>query len=171
MSARDEAPPILFEAISSPPRGLSGRALGWVMGFTGLATAIPATLFTLLGAWPVLGFLGGEVVLVGSLLLAYRRWAGTAVETVLLREGQLLVRREGGRGRAEEAVLEPYWTQVRMEERPGQACNLLLVSRGRRVQVGCFLTDAERRDLADALKTALRQYREPRFDNPQLREP
>ena len=38
------------------------------------------------------------------------------------------------------------------------------------MEVGGLLGDAERRELAATLSEALRRYREPVFDNPQLRE-
>lgn len=162
--------PVLFEAVSGPPRSLSRRGLAWIAALSGAAALGPALLFVVLGAWPVLGFLGAEFCLVIGLLALHRRWSAGAVETVLLTEDRLLVRRRDGRGAAEEAVLEPYWTRVAVAERAGAACAVALVSRGRSVEIGRFLSDAERRSLAAALEGALARYRTPRFDNPQLRE-
>jgi hypothetical protein len=68
-----------------------------------------------------------------------------------------------------ETVLEPYWTRVELEEVAGSVSRLRLVQRRRRVELGCFLSDPEKRDLGEALEAALRRYRTPEFDNPQLR--
>ena len=46
---------------------------------------------------------------------------------------------------------------------------LVLTERRRGVEVGGLLGDAERRELGAMLAEALRRYREPVFDNPQLR--
>ncbi|WP_270937849.1 DUF2244 domain-containing protein [Falsiroseomonas oryzae] len=161
---------VLFEAVSSPPGGLSARGMRWLCGLALAAAAVPALVFTLMGAWPVLGFLGVEVLLVLGLVATHRRWSRAASETVLLTEGRLLVRRADGRGGQEEAELEPYWARVELEERAGAVPVLTASARGRRVELGRFLSAEEKRELAAALLAALRRYRSPRFDNPQLRE-
>jgi uncharacterized membrane protein len=131
------------------------------------ASLVPAIVFALMGAWPVLGFVGVEIALVLGMLLAYRRRSARAVEWVLLAGNRLLVRNAGDR--REEVSLDPYWARVSLEERPGQVQRLFVTARGQRVELGRFLSEAERRDLAAALSGALRRYREPVFDNPQLR--
>jgi uncharacterized membrane protein len=57
-----------------------------------------------------------------------------------------------------------------LEEVPGRIPRLLLVSRALRCEIGAALGEAEKRDLAGALSTALHRLRNPIFDNPQLRE-
>lgn len=160
---------ILFEAVSKPPAALSARGMRWLCGLAAVAAAVPAIIFTLMGAWPVLGFLGLEVAVVLGLVAAHRRWSRAAVESVLLTEGRLVIRRADGRGRQESAELEPYWAQVTLEERPGAVPVLTASARGRTAEIGRFLAAEEKRMLADALQAALRRYRNPSFDNPQLR--
>lgn len=167
MSAAGET--VLFEAVSKPPAGLSARGMRWLCGLAAGVAAVPAVIFALIGAWPVLGFLGGEVLIVLGLVAAHRRWSRAASETVLLTEGSLLVTRADGRGGRERAELEPYWARLDLEERDGAVPLLTAHARGRRVELGRFLASEEKRALAAALDTALRQYRSPRFDNPQLR--
>lgn len=160
---------ILFEAVTKPPAALSARGLRWLCALAAVAAAVPAILFTLMGAWPVLGFLGLEVAVVLGLVAMHRRWSRAAVESVQLTEGRLLVRRTDGRGRQENAELEAYWAQLTLEERPGAAPVLTASARGRTAEIGRFLAAEEKRALAEALQAALRRYRDPRFDNPQLR--
>lgn len=160
---------ILFEAVTKPPAALSARGLRWLCALAALAAAVPAIIFTLMGAWPVLGFLGLEVGVVLGLVAAHRRWSRAAVERVMLTEGRLLIRRADGRGRQESADLEAYWTQLVLEERPGAVPVLTASARGRTAEIGRFLAAEEKRALADALQAALRRYRNPRFDNAQLR--
>lgn len=160
---------VLFEAVSTPPAGLSERGMRWLCGLAVGVAAVPAVLFTVLGAWPVLGFLGGEVVLLLGLVALHRRWSRAACETVLLTEARLLVTRADGRGGRERAELEPYWARLVLEERHGAVPVLTAHARGRSVEIGRFLSAEEKRDLAEALDAALRNFRSPRFDNPQLR--
>ncbi|MGX9966377.1 DUF2244 domain-containing protein [Roseomonas sp. F4] len=167
MSAAAEA--ILFEAFSTPSQSLSARGMRLLCLFSAMGAAVPGGLFLILGAWPVLGFLGVEVTLVLGLVALHRRWAARAWETVQLTERQLRVVTADGRGGRREAVLQPYWTHVMLEEQAGGVARLALVQRNRRVELGGFLSDAEKRDLGEALATALRRYKRPEFDNPQLR--
>lgn len=160
---------ILFEAISHPPAGLSARGMRWLAGMAVAGAGVPALLFTLLGAWPVLGFLGGEVVLVLGLVSLHRGWSRAAEEVVQLADGRLTVRRRDGRGGQEAADLDAYWARLEMEERPGAVPVLRAVARGRSVEMGRFLSAEEKQSMAEALDSALRHYRTPRFDNPQLR--
>ena len=161
--------PILFEAVSRPPRSLSPRGMRWLCGLAGVGAAIPAVLFWLLGAWPILGFLGVEVTLVLGLVALHRRWSAAAVETVRLTAAELRVMTANGRGGSRVTAFEPYWTRVALEEEGGGIARLCLQQRDRRVELGCFLSAEEKRDLAAALAAALRDYRTPVFDNPQLR--
>lgn len=162
---------ILFEAVSTPPAGLSARGMRWLCALASVAAAVPAVLFTLLGAWPVLGFLGVEVALVLGLVALHRRHSRARVERVMLAHGKLVIHRNDGRGGRESAELDAYWTRLTLEEPPAGGAVLLASARGRSVEIGRFLAPAEKRDLADALGAALRNYRNPVFDNEVLNRP
>lgn len=166
MSATVE--PILFEAVSTPAQSLSGRGMRLLCLLSAAAAAVAGAVLLAAGAWPVLGFLGAEVALVLGLVALHRRWSARAWEVVRLTENQLEIVTVNGRGGMRQAVLQPYWTRVALEEVAGGVARLSLVQRGRRVEVGCFLSDAEKRDLGAALTMALARYRQPVFNNPQL---
>ena len=161
--------PILFEAVSTPPAALSARGMRWLCALAAVAAAVPAVLFTLLGAWPVLGFLGVEVALVLGLVALHRRQNRAKVERVMLTHGKLVIDRNDGRGGRDTAELDAYWTRLSLEEPAGGGAVLLASARGRSVEIGRFLAPAEKRDLADALDAALRSYRNPVFDNEVLK--
>jgi uncharacterized membrane protein len=72
-------------------------------------------------------------------------------------------------GRRERYSLQPYWLNVVLEERAGTVPKLLLSARGAQYEVARALGEAQKRDLAAALNRALHRWRNPRFDNPQLR--
>ncbi len=159
---------LLFEATSAPQRSWTGRGFLVLALLLGAAGGATATLMIVLGAWPALGFIGLEVPAVLALVAVHHRRSGRASEVVSLSDGALRVRRTDGCGRREDASLEPYWTRVDLREDPGNSGLLRLTCRGRAVEVGVWLSGGEKRDLAAALEAALRRYREPRFDNPQL---
>ena len=170
MPEHPPAEPVLFEATTLPPAGLSPR------GVRILATAVIAasltigTIFAALGAWPIIGFTGAEAALVLGLLALHRRSSRRSMETLRLAGGQLVIRRTDWRGRREEIALDPYWIRMSLEERPGRVSALRLRHRSMVVEIGTLLGEEQKRDLAEALDDALRRYRTPVFDNPQLRE-
>ncbi|MDO9710777.1 DUF2244 domain-containing protein [Paracraurococcus lichenis] len=161
---------ILFEAICTPARSLGRRGMLAVAGLLLVLSLGIGFAFSLLGAWPVLGFTGLESGLVLGLMLLHRRWAARSMEVVLLTESSLTIRRTDAHGRREALELDPYWARLRLEERPGRVSLLLLRQRQRSVEIGRLLGEEQKRDLAAALEAALRRYREPVFDNPQLRD-
>lgn len=173
MSAQPSPPPaqpVLFEAVCTSHQSLDDRGMRIVATIVVLASAAIAAFVSFLGAWPVIGFTGVEVLLVLGLLSWHRRGGRRAVEVLALVGDRLEVRRTDTRGRREEVTLDPYWARVSVEERPGTVSRLILRERRRGVEIGGLLGDAERRELAAMLADALRRYREPVFDNPQLRE-
>ncbi len=161
---------ILFEAICTPARSLDRRGAILVGAAVAGLSLLVGLVFTLFGAWPVLGFTGAEALLVIGLMALHRRRSRRSSEVLLLTESTLTVIRTSGRGRREELTLDPYWARVSVEERPGTVSRLVLRERRRDIEIGGLLGDAERRELAAMLSDALRRYREPVFDNPQLRE-
>ena len=157
-----------FEAVIVPHRSLSPRGLQVLVGAICLLSAGLSVGLYLAGAWPVVAAFGLEVAL--AVVLVRRHVLGVrACELLLLSETGLRVVRTDARGRRSERFLEPAWLSVALEERPGRVPALWLSNRGRRLEVGAALGEAEKRDLAEALRDALHRWRNPVFDNPQLR--
>ncbi|UPY38165.1 DUF2244 domain-containing protein [Sediminicoccus sp. KRV36] len=155
--------PTLFEARSAPLNSLGDRGFWIVAGILLAGFTFTGTVFTLLGAWPVLVFAGAETLLVIGMLALYRSQARSSAETVILVSGRLTIQRREGR-RREQASFDPFWARLRWEE-----TRLFIAHRGAAIEIGRFLTPEEREDLARTLGEVLRRYRDPVFDNPQLR--
>jgi uncharacterized membrane protein len=155
--------PTIFEARSAPLNSMGDQGFRIVAGILLAGFTFTGTVFTILGAWPVLVFAGAETLLVIGMLALYRSQARSSAEIVTLASGQLTIRRREGR-RREEARFDPFWARLRWEEG-----RLFIAHRGAGIEIGRFLTMEEREDLAQSLGEALRRYREPVFDNPQLR--
>ncbi len=156
---------ILFEVVSTPPSSFSPGGYRVLAALLCVAAALPAILFTVMGAWPVLGFLGIEVPLVLALVARQARGARRVREALVLTPGGLTVTRTDHRGRQQAMRLDPYWARVE-QDRAGQ---LMVVQRSRRIRIGQHLGEAEREGYALAIEGALARYRTPVFDNPQLR--
>ena len=159
----------VFEAVITPHRSLSRRGLRLIIAFTCTVSLGVTTMFWWLGAWPVAGFNGAEVLL-AVVLLRVHALSARASEFLLLSEAELRVVRTDSQGRKSEQTLPSAWINVFLEERKGRAPGLYLTAHGQRIEVAAALGEPEKRDLAGALKTALHQWRHPVFDNPQLED-
>ena len=158
----------VFEAIITPHRSLGPAGLRRVIAFLLLLSATVSTGLWFVGAWPVVGFNGAEMLLAVVLLCRNARERGQE-ERLLLSDTGLHIVRTDLRGRRTVRRLEVAWLNAVLQARPGRAPCLLLVERGRQVEVGAQLGEDEKRDLAAALRQALHRQRNPLFDNPQLR--
>jgi uncharacterized membrane protein len=111
-------------------------------------------LFYLLGAWPVIGFMGLDVALIYiAFKLNFR--ALRLYETVDLTDDSLTVTRVAPSGNAESWSFNPYWVRLTLQPRLGRSSELSIASHGSRLVFASFLTDEEREDFAAALGSAL----------------
>jgi uncharacterized membrane protein len=153
------AEPTLFSAIITPHRSLSGTGFLAVMALVGGFSFIGGLFFFLLDAWPVIGFLGLDVVLVYWAFRANYR-AAAAFEEVTVTPSELRLRRVSHRGEVAEWTLNPIWTKLDRETNEEFGLlKLFLVSRGRKFSVAGFLSPKERESFAAALSTALGEAR------------
>jgi uncharacterized membrane protein len=150
----------LFQAVIVPHRSLTPRALRTLLGALLLLSCASAGLAIGLGAWPVCGFTAAALLLAGW-LLHYNVRVARGFELIELTESVLRVIRTDFRGVRDERVLAPGWLQVVLQQRHGRTPALLLVSHGRGEEVAASLGEAEKRDLAQALRDALQRWRSP----------
>jgi len=151
--------PTLFSAIITPHRSLSGKGFIAVMALVGGLSFAGGMFFFLMGAWPVIGFLGLDVLLVYWAFRANYR-AAAAFEEVTVTASQLRVRRVSHRGQVDEWTLNPLWTKLDRERHEEFGLlKLFLVSRGRRLAVAGFLSPKEKESFAEALSAALGEAR------------
>jgi len=160
---------IVFEALITPHRSLSRRGLHIIIGCTCTVSFCVTALFWWLGAWPIAGFNGAEVLLAMVLLRAHAQSA-RASEFVVLTESELRIQKTDNRGARTEQVMPSAWIGLSLEERAGRTPGLYLSAHGRRLEIAAALGEPEKRDLARALGEALHRWRHPTFDNPQLEE-
>jgi uncharacterized membrane protein len=155
---QDNAPPpepTLFSAIITPHRSLSRAGFVLVMMLVGGVSFVGGVVFFVVGAWPVVGFLGLDVLLVYLAFRANYR-AATAYEQVTVTPSELRLRKVNHRGEAREWTMNPLWTRLERETHEEFGLlRLFLVSRGLRLAVAGFLSPHERESFAHALAAAL----------------
>lgn len=124
----------------------------------GIAYAVQCTLSFLIafmcalhGAWQVFIFSILEMLALGSALLIYGRHA-TDREHIRLTDGCLLIERINA-GKIEQVQLDPGWTRVAPPKRYQDLIGL--ESHGKRVEVGRFVTNDKRKQIAKELQSHL----------------
>src|ERR1700677_2304232 len=153
----DPAPPQpeLFSALLTPHRSLNRTGFLVLMGFVSVISFGAGLAFLLMGAWPVSGFFGLDVLAVYvSFRVNFRR--ARATEEISVTPSELRVRRVSHRGHVVEWVLNPLWVRLEQETHAEFGIErLYLVSRGRHISVGSFLGADEKASFAKALLAAL----------------
>jgi uncharacterized membrane protein len=147
--------PTLFSARVTPHRSLNHTGFTLLMAFVGIVSFVTGLAFCLMGAWPVLGFFGLDVLVIYWAFRVNFRSA-SASEDIVLTPSELRVRRVSHRGHVVEWTLNPLWVQLEKTGDPEFGIErLYLVSRGRRLSIGYFLGPEEKESFSKALLAAL----------------
>lgn len=155
----EEDDPIRFDAVLHPNASLSPRGFFLLMAFVGLISFCAGISFVMMGAWPVFGFFGIDIILVYlAFKLNYRD--ARRYETIRLTDSALTVERFTPSGRRERWRFQPYWLKVEIDDDPVPGSTVTLRSHGRIVEIGSFLSPEERLDFAHALRIELAKLRQ-----------
>jgi uncharacterized membrane protein len=152
-----EAP--LFDVRLNPHRSLGPSGFRKLMMASFAGGVLVSLPFYLMGAWPVVGFMGLDVL---ALFLAFRAnfRAARAYEELRLTPLELLFARVSKRGARREWRFNPSWVRFeRIEHEEFGTQRLALVSRGRSLEVGAFLGPDQKAELATEFSRALAQAR------------
>jgi uncharacterized membrane protein len=145
----------IFSAVITPHRSLGPTGFLIFMLCIGGLSFISGMIFVLLGAWPIFGFFGLDVLLVYLAFRANFR-AARAYEEVTVTASELTLRQVNPRGAIREWTLNPLWVRLeRIVHEEFGIERLFLVSQGRRLPVAAFLGPDEKASFARALSTAL----------------
>ncbi len=160
------AQPELFSALLTPHRSLNRTGFLVLMAFLSTVSFAAGLAFLLMGAWPVLGFFGLDVLAIyWAFRVNFRR--ARATEEIWVTPFELRVRRVSHRGQVVEFALNPLWVQLDQKTHPEFGIEkLYLVSRGRRVSIASFLGPDEKASFAKALLAALQAARRGPTYNP-----
>ena len=145
-----------WQATLTPHRSLTREGFIVVMILVVAVNLVVGGMFMAIGAWPVAGFAGLDVLLVW--------WAFKAnfadarqLERISITEHELVFDRLQHKREPERQRFVRRWVRVELEEDRERELigRLLLVSGAKRVSVGDFLAPEERKTLASALQAAL----------------
>jgi uncharacterized membrane protein len=161
MTSIAAAEPPLLELTLTPHRSLPRQGFAVLMAVLVAFNFVAGIVFLAVGAWPVIGFLGLDVLLVwAAFRLSYAR--ARQAERLAFYSDRLAIWRRDPWGREQRLDLQPYWLRVRVVRQGGEVSRVLLISHGRRHAIGQFLAPEERERLAlhiDDILAALRDGR------------
>lgn len=148
-----QGPPI-FSATMSPHRSLGPKGFLILMVGLGAVSFLAGLAFAWVGAWPVLGFFGLDVLLVYLAFKASYR-SGRLYEQIDVDRERVALKRVHPSGESEHYDFKAYWARLRRELGSDGRTGLFLTSHGRRVAFAHFLTEEERQEIADEIDAAL----------------
>ena len=158
--------PEIFSALLTPHRSLNRTGFLVVMAFVTFVSFVAGLAFLLMGAWPVLGVFGLDVLAIyWAFRVNFRR--AKASEEILVTPSELRVRRISHRGHVVEFVLNPLWVRLDQISHAEYGIEkLYLVSKGRHFSIGSFLGPDEKASFAKALTAALQAAKRGPTHNP-----
>jgi uncharacterized membrane protein len=151
--------PTIFSAVITPHRSLGRTGFVVLMSLVAGISFVAGMVFLLMGAWPVFGIFGLDVLLIWwAFRVNYR--AAQAYEEVTVTASCLTVRRVNHRGQVHEYSLNPRWVRLDRETFEDFGISrLFLVMRDQKLPVGGFLGPREKETFAAALGNALGEAR------------
>lgn len=157
-SRPDDGAPI-FAARLSPYRSLSPIGFNLLMIAIVAVSFFAGLAFWLMGAWPVVGFFGLDIILIQlAFRLNYR--AARAYEEVEVTRDSLTVKKVSASGRTRQYQFNPYWARLEIDRRPDRLISgLRIASHGKRLEVASFLGPDERESFSAAFSAALVEAR------------
>jgi uncharacterized membrane protein len=139
-----------FSALLTPHRSLSPRGFLIFMVLISIVCFGMGAVFMVLGAWPVMGFMGLDVLLI---YWAFKRNYKDAkiFEQINLTADELTLERVYPSGRRQVWEFNPFWVKVGIEEHSSGATKMQITSHGKSMYFGSFLSDDERREFSAVL--------------------
>src|SRR5260370_2574440 len=118
--------PTLFSAVLTPHRSLGAAGFLVLMSLLSALSFAAGLVFYLIGAWPVVGFLGLDVLLVYLAFRANYR-AATPYEAVTMTPSELRVRKVSHRRATAAWKLNPSWVPLDRQNHDETTIQRLLV--------------------------------------------
>ena len=158
MTTETKARP-LFAATLTPNRSLSRRGMRLLVAGIAIAASLPGIVFFSLGAWPIVGFMGLDVLLIWWALSAARRDAGR-FETIALWPDRLEVKRVARSGQQQLVRFNPHLVKLVIDRDYNERTTGLRLRTGDEdMPIGAFLSADDKASFAKAFGTALKRAR------------
>ncbi len=149
----------IFAASLTPYRALSRRGIRVVIAIAAVLASIPGLVFFTLGAWPVVGFLGLDLLALWWAMSANLR-SGNAFEEVTLWRHALELRHVTPKGLERRHSLNPFWVRLVVDrDDEERVTRIVLRNRGQDIELGAFLNPDDKASFAIVFGKALAEAR------------
>ncbi|MGJ3231945.1 MAG: DUF2244 domain-containing protein [Oceanicaulis sp.] len=149
---------LYLDAEIRPNRSLPNPAFYALMIAFGVVSFIAGLAFFLLGAWPVIGFFGLDLLIVfAAFKLSYRD--GRRLETIQITGEEIRVARRTPFGHHTAFRVPLAWTRVELNGEGEPDVQARLHHKGRNLIIGAMLSPKEREALAEAVRVAIDKAR------------
>ncbi|MBP0437449.1 DUF2244 domain-containing protein [Tianweitania sediminis] len=155
MADTNDADAPIFRALLTPHRSLGPEGFRVLMAVTVAGSVVCGLFFLSIGAWPIFGFFGLDVLLLYlAFKLNYR--AARAHEEVSVSRTALEIRQVAPSGRTREHRFNPFWARFAVSRHDEIGITRMAVeAQGQQVQIGSFLNPDDRESFAKAFGRAL----------------
>ena len=141
-----------------PYRSLSKKGFRTLMLIVSAIFFVIGVFFWYIGAWPVFGFLGLDVLLLYyAFKINYK--SGEITESLKLIKENLQITRNFPSGTEQKWNPEPYWTKVEISNPRINQYNLIVKSKEKVVMIGSFLNYYDKKRLMKKIEDALQNYK------------
>ncbi|WP_069299221.1 DUF2244 domain-containing protein [Neptunicoccus sediminis] len=161
VTATTRADPPLFDRHLKAHRSLSNQGFVITIAFTAAALALPLMAFLgTLALWTLLPYLAAALT---ALWYFIRRndHDGTLQEHIRIWPDLIAVHRQNPRSADQYWMANPYWVTTRRRNTKTVENYLTLKGQGREIELGAFLTSAERITLDEEITAQLNACRQP----------
>jgi uncharacterized membrane protein len=151
-----ETATLYFDAEIRPNRSLPNPGFYALIAAVAVISFSAGIAFMMIGAWPVLGFFGLDVLLVWlAFKLSYRD--GRRREIIQITAEEIRVARRSPFGHLTAFRLPAAWTQVEIAGAGEPDVQARLTAMGKSLIIGAMLSPKERESLAEAVREALQR--------------
>lgn len=158
MSTKTQAKP-LFAATLTPHRSLTPNGKRVVIGLVAALALVPGLVFYAAGAWPVVGFMGLDVLAIWAALTISMR-SGKVHEVLTLWPASLELKKVDAKGKEEILTFVPANVRFVIDRDYNErVTGLWLKGDKQKVPLGTFLSNDEKLSLSKVFGTALRKAR------------
>ncbi|WP_025897587.1 DUF2244 domain-containing protein [Sneathiella glossodoripedis] len=146
-----------YSLLLRPHRSLSPRAFLILMSFIAGVSFIIGAVFASMGAWPVFGFFGLDVLLI-YWAFKWNFRSGRCCEIIEITNGKLVIKKIAVGGQEKRWAMDTYWSKVDFKNK-----RILVSCRGTQHEIGEFLVPDEKEEVFNNLSAALRRSQNPVF--------
>jgi uncharacterized membrane protein len=157
---------VYMDAQLRPNRSLSVNGFRIVMLSMAAMSFFAGLGFLSIGAWPVIGFFGLDVVLIYLAFKVNFKSGERERETIRVTAEEVAISRTCYRGQTAWWQVSPAFARVHVEQLNDYEAAVRLTAGGTSVPLATCLSPPERLAFADALKTALDRARNERYPSP-----